>query len=111
MTFSKLAPLAAALVLATPVLAQTTATPTYTQNGQTPNNSGSGAGAIDPLRDSTPVDNCRQLLEKAKSMTAPTNPDRTDTAERELALAQDARDNHDYGACRDHATLAMEAKK
>jgi hypothetical protein len=112
MKFSKLAPLTAALILAAPAFAQTTATPTYTQNGQTPNNSGSGAGAIDPLRDSTPqVDNCRQLLEKAKSMTAPTNPDRTDRAEKELALAQDARDNHDYGACRDHATLAMEAKK
>jgi hypothetical protein len=112
MTFSKLAPLAAALILATPVFAQTTATPTYTHNGQTPNNSGSGAGPIDPLRDSTPgVDNCRQLMEKAKSMTAPTNPDRADAAEKELAMAQDARDHRDYGACRDHATLAMEAKK
>ena len=112
MKFSKLAPLAAALILSSPVLAQTTATPTYTQGGQTPNNSGSGAGPIDPLKDATPqVDNCRQLMEKAKSMTAPTNPDRADRAEKEIALAQDARDNHDYGACRDHATLAMEAKK
>ena len=111
MTFSKFAPLAAALVLATPVLAQTTATPTYTQSGQTPNNSGSGAGAVDPLRDTTPVDNCRQLLEKAKSMTAPTNPDRADRAEKEESLAQDAKDHGDYGACRDHAAMAMEAKK
>jgi hypothetical protein len=112
MTFSKLAPLVAALILSTPVLAQTTAVPTYTQNGQTPNNSGSGAGPIDPLKDATPqVDNCRQLLEKAKSMTAPTNPGRADGAEKELALAQDAKDHGDYGACRDHATLAMEAKK
>jgi len=111
MRFSKLAPLAVALMVVTPVLAQTTATPTYTQGGQTPNNSGSGAGAIDPLKDATPVDNCRQLLEKAKSMTAPTNPDRADAAEKEMALAVDAREHHDYAACRDHATLAMEAKK
>jgi len=112
MTFSKLAPLAVALIVATPVLAQTTATPTYTQSGQTPNNSGSGAGAIDPLRDATPsVDNCRQLMQKAKSMTAPTNPDRADAAEKEMALAVDARDHRDYAACRDHAILAMDAKK
>lgn len=112
MTFSKLASLSAALILATPVFAQTTATPTYTQNGQTPNNSGSGAGPIDPLRDSTPnKDNCRQLLEKAKSMAAPTNPDRADGAEKELALAVDAREHGDYVSCRDHAVLAMEAKK
>ncbi|MEI9929157.1 MAG: hypothetical protein WDM89_00960 [Rhizomicrobium sp.] len=95
-----------------PVLAQTTAVPTYTQNGQTPNNSGSGAGPIDPLKDATPgVDNCRQLMEKAKSMTAPTNPDRADAAEKELALAVDARERGDYAACRDHSIAAMEAKK
>jgi hypothetical protein len=112
MIFAKLAPLAAALILVTPVLAQTTATPTYTQNGQTPNNSGSGAGPIDPLRDSTPnVDNCRQLMEKAKSMAAPTNPDRADAAEKELAMAQDAKDHGDYAACREHSMTAMEAKK
>ncbi len=112
MNFTKIAPFAAVLVFAVPALAQTTATPTYTQNGQTPNNSGSGAGRIDPLRDSTPgVDNCRQLMEKAKSMTAPTNPDRTDVAEKELAMAQDARDHGDYAACRDHSIAAMEAKK
>ena len=112
MTFSKLAPFAAALILATPVLAQQTATPTYTHNGQTPNNSGSGSGPIDPLRDATPdVDNCRQLMERAKSMAAPTNPDRADVAEKELAMAQDAKDHGAYGACRDHSVAAIEAKK
>ncbi len=112
MTLSKLAPIAAALIFSSPVLAQQTATPTYMQNGQTPNNSGSGAGPIDPLRDATPgVDNCRQLTERAKSMAAPTNPDRADAAEKELAMAQDARDHGDYGACKDHAIMAMEAKK
>jgi len=112
MAISKLASLAAALILATPVFAQQTATPTYTHNGQTPNNSGSGAGPIDPMKDATPqVDNCRQLMERAKSMAAPTNPDRADVAEKELAMAQDANDHGDYGACRDHSMAAMEAKK
>ena len=86
--------------------------PTYTQHGQTPNNSGSGDGTWMPLQDSTPqVDNCRQLMQKAKSMAEPTNPDRTNVAEKELAMAQDAKDHGDYAACRDHSIAAIEAKK
>jgi hypothetical protein len=112
MNFTKIAPFAAALMLALPALAQSTAVPTNMHDGQTPNNSGSGAGQIDPLRDATPqVDNCRQLMERAKSMAAPTNPDRTDVAEKELAMAQDAKDHGDYGSCRDHSIAAIEAKK
>jgi hypothetical protein len=112
MNFTKFAPFAVALMFAVPALAQSTAVPTYTQSGQTPNNSGSGNGRVDPLRDATPsVDNCRQLMERAKSMAAPTNPDRTDVAEKELAMAQDAKDHGDYAACRDHSIAAIEAKK
>lgn len=111
MKFLKFAPVAAVLILAAPALAQETTTPTYTQHGQTPNNSGSGAGAMDAMKDSTPqADNCRQLMQKAKSMAQPTNPDRADAAEKEMALAIDARDHGDYGACKMHVEQAMHFK-
>jgi hypothetical protein len=55
---------ATALILAAPALAQETTTPTYTQHGQTPNNSGSGSGRMDAMKDSTPqVDSCRQQMQ------------------------------------------------
>jgi hypothetical protein len=106
-----LRPLAALFLLTVPAFAQTSATPTYPQNGQTPNNSGSGAGPIDPMRDTTPKDTCRQLLEKAKSMTRPTSATRADAAEKEMALAVDAHEQGDYAACKMHAEAAMDAKK
>jgi hypothetical protein len=103
--------LPACMLFVAPASAQETATPTYTQHGQTPNNSGSGAGPLDPLKDSTPqADNCRQLMQKAKSMAQPTSPDRADAAEKEMAMAVDARDHGDYAACRAHAEAAMQYK-
>jgi len=111
MTFLKFVPVAAALIIAAPALSQETTTPAYTQHGQTPNNSGSGAGAMDEMKDSTPqADNCRQLMQKAKSMAQPTNPDRADAAEKEMALAIDARDHGDYAACKMHVDQAMHYK-
>lgn len=111
MTFLKFAPVAAALILAAPAIAQETTTPTYTQHGQTPNNSGSGAGPMDAMKDSTPqADSCRQLMQKAKSMGQPTNPDRADAAEKEMALAIDARDHGDYAGCKMHVEQAMHYK-
>jgi hypothetical protein len=111
MKFLKSAPVAAVLILAVPALAQTTTTPTYAQHGQTPNNSGSGAGPLDATKDNTPqVDSCRQLMQKAKSMAQPTNPDRADAAEKEMALAIDAREHGDYGACKMHVEQAMHYK-
>ena len=108
-----LRPISLALLLACapPALAQETAAPTYTQHGQTPNNSGSGAGAMNATRDSTvQVDSCRQMAQKAKSMAAPTNPARADAAEKELALAADAADHGDFHACKLHVEAAMHYK-
>jgi len=103
--------LAACMLLVMPAFAQTTTTPGYGQHGQTPNNSGSGAGAMDATKDNTPqVDSCRQLMQKAKSMAQPTSPDRADAAEKELAMAVDARDHGDYVGCKMHVEQAMHYK-
>jgi hypothetical protein len=107
----KYAILAAAMFAAMPALAQQTATPTYMENGQTPNNSGSGAGKIDPNADATPGrDNCRQVMERANSMARPTDPARADDADRQMALAEDARANGDFRLCKHHAEIALHDK-
>src|ERR1700755_1093677 len=69
----KILTLAAGLLLCTPVLASP---PDYTHNGQTPDHSGSGAGAINPMEGGLSYkDNCRQLIERASHLTDPTAPD------------------------------------
>jgi hypothetical protein len=103
--------LAACVLFVPPAVAQETTTPTYAQHGQTPNNSGSGAGPMDATRDNTPdIDSCRQLMQKAKSMAQPTSPDRVDAAEKELAMAADAAGHGDRAGCKAHVESAMHYK-
>ena len=102
----KILTLAAGLLLCTPVLA---GAPDYTHNGQTPDNSGSGAGSIDPMEGGLSWrDNCRQLIERASHLTDPTAPDAAEDARHEMSLAKDAQDAGDYRACKAHAMQAIQ---
>lgn len=106
----KFLPLAAGLLLCTQALADPPAD--YTNHGQTPNNSGSGTGQLDPLNGARPhAENCLQLLERAGHMTDPTAPDKADAARQEVAMAHEALDNGDERACKRHAITAMEYRK
>jgi len=97
--------LAAGLLLCTPVLASG---PDYTHNGQTPDNSGSGAGPIDAMEGGLSYrDNCRQLIERASHLTDPTAPDAAEDARHEMGLARDAQADGDFRACKEHAMQAI----
>ena len=96
---------ALALLLAAPALASG---PTYMSNGQTPNNSGSGSGRVDPLQGTIPAkDTCAQWLERANQMTEPSNPSLAERAHRELYRAHEALADGDERACKLHAARAL----
>ena len=105
MKLLKSAAVAAALALAAPALASG---PTYMSNGQTPNNSGSGEGRVDPLQGTIPSkDTCEQWLERARQMTEPSNPYLAERAHREIMLAHEALADGDEHACKRHAAHAL----
>lgn len=80
----------------------------FTGNGQTPNNSGNGAGFTDPLQGVPPHQTCERLMQRASTLTDPTSPARAADARHEVELAQDALDDGDEHACKRHALRAIE---
>jgi hypothetical protein len=105
MKLLKFAAVAAALTLAAPAFASG---PTYMSNGQTPNNSGSGEGRVDPLQGTIPEkDNCEQWLERAAHMTEPSNRDLADRAHHQIMLAHEALADGDEHECKVHVAHAL----
>jgi hypothetical protein len=105
MNILKYAAVAAALTFAIPALASG---PTYMSNGQTPNNSGTGSGRIDPLQGTIPEkDTCQQWLERARQMTEPSNPDLAERAHRQIRLAHEALADGDEDSCKLHVAHAL----
>src|ERR1700751_2502708 len=105
MTISKQAGVAGMLALSVPAFASG---PTYMSNGQTPNNSGSGEGRVDPLQGTIPEkDTCEQWLERANQMTEPSNPYLAERAHRELHRAHRALAYGDEYACKRHVERAL----
>ena len=105
MKILKLAAVAATLALSAPALASG---PTYMSNGQTPNNSGSGSGRVDPLQGTIPEkDTCEQWLERANQMTEPSNPYLAERAHREIHRAHEALADGDEYGCKRHVERAL----
>jgi|HubBroStandDraft_5_1064220.scaffolds.fasta_scaffold311369_2 hypothetical protein len=97
--------IAAMLLAAAPAAASS---PTYMSNGQTPNNSGSGEGRVDPLQGTIPEkDTCEQWLERARQMTEPSNPYLAERAHHEITLAHEALAYGDEHACKRHVAHAL----
>lgn len=101
----KFAAVAAALALSAPAFASGA---NYMANGQTPNNSGSGEGRVDPLYGAIPEkDNCEQWLERARQMTEPSNRELADRAHHQIMLAHEALADGDERACKIHVAHAL----
>jgi hypothetical protein len=99
------AAVAAALMVSAPAIASG---PTYMSNGQTPNNSGTGSGRIDPLQGTIPEkDTCEQWLERASQMTEPSNPYLAERAHREIHRAHEALADGDEYSCKRHVERAL----
>lgn len=95
----------AALLLTAPAFASGA---DYMANGQTPNNSGSGEGRVDPLYGAIPEkDNCEQWLERARQMTEPSNRELADRAHHQIMLAHEALADGDEHACKIHVAHAL----
>jgi hypothetical protein len=105
MRLLKFAAVAAALTLAAPAFASGA---NYMANGQTPNNSGSGEGRVDPLYGAIPEkDNCEQWLERARQMTEPSNRELAERAHHQIMLAHEALADGDEHECKIHVAHAL----
>jgi hypothetical protein len=105
MRLLKSAAVAAAFALTAPAFASGA---NYMSNGQTPNNSGSGEGRVDPLHGAIPEkDNCEQWLERARQMTEPSNRELADRAHHQIMLAHEALADGDEHACKVHVAHAL----